>query len=175
MLPQGHTAANGTSYEGPTEPAYDQPLDLTAYVNTSAVTVLEYFSIERAYLIFRSMGLRHLTVVDDQNRVKGIVTRKVLLYFLQIRCTPGLALPGNCNNCPPSHRRVCKELLKRILKRRRREYRRQVRSAGVLSCREGQMAQAFGESYHSARCLENARQACYPLKCSLRSLEVCRT
>ena len=80
VFPQGHTAANGTSYEGPTEPGHDQPLDLTAYVNTSAVTVLEYFSIERAYLIFRSMGLRHLTVVDDQNRVKGIVTRKVLHY-----------------------------------------------------------------------------------------------
>ena len=28
-------------------------------------------------MLFRSLGLRHLTVVDAHNRVKGILTRKV--------------------------------------------------------------------------------------------------
>lgn len=52
-------------------------VDLRAYVNTSAVAVPESFSLERAYHIFCAMGLRHLTVVDENNRVKGILTRKV--------------------------------------------------------------------------------------------------
>ena len=38
-------------------------------------------SLERAYIMFRTMGLRHMLVVDEHNRVKGIVTRKDLLGF----------------------------------------------------------------------------------------------
>jgi chloride channel 7 len=38
-------------------------------------------SLERAYIMFRNMGLRHLLVVDEHNRVQGIVTRKDLLGF----------------------------------------------------------------------------------------------
>jgi hypothetical protein len=38
--------------------------------------VPETFSLERAYALFRSLGARHLTVVDQHNRVKGVVTRK---------------------------------------------------------------------------------------------------
>lgn len=56
-------------------------VDLTPYANTSALTVPHHFSVERAYHIFRSMGLRHLTVVDDNNRIQGIVTRKDLLGY----------------------------------------------------------------------------------------------
>ena len=37
--------------------------------------------MERAYILFRSMGLRHLVVVDEANRVQGIVSRKDLLGF----------------------------------------------------------------------------------------------
>lgn len=38
-------------------------------------------SLQRAYILFRNMGLRHLVVVDEHNRVRGIVTRKDLLGF----------------------------------------------------------------------------------------------
>lgn len=58
-----------------------QVVDLTPYVNTSALKVQESMSLERAYIMFRNMGLRHLLVVDEHNRVKGIVTRKDLLGF----------------------------------------------------------------------------------------------
>ncbi|KAF8068428.1 clcD [Scenedesmus sp. PABB004] len=58
-----------------------QTVDLTPYVNTSVMKVSESMSLERAYIIFRTMGLRHLIVVDAHNRVRGIVTRKDLLGF----------------------------------------------------------------------------------------------
>jgi CBS-domain-containing membrane protein len=43
--------------------------------------VQETMSLERTYILFRNMGLRHLVVVDEHNRVRGIVTRKDLLGF----------------------------------------------------------------------------------------------
>jgi len=41
----------------------------------------EKFSLKRTYVIFRTLGLRHLTIVDDRNVVKGIITRKDLMGF----------------------------------------------------------------------------------------------
>ena len=37
------------------------------------------YSVARVYDMFRSLGFRHLVVVDECNRVVGIVTRKELL------------------------------------------------------------------------------------------------
>ncbi|KAM7174673.1 chloride channel protein C-like [Macrochelys suwanniensis] len=51
------------------------------YINKSAVSVQAHFSLQRTYIIFRTLGLRHLTVVDLQNRVVGIITRKDLMSF----------------------------------------------------------------------------------------------
>ncbi len=38
-------------------------------------------SLQRTYLLFRTLGLRHLIVVDIRNQVVGIVTRKNLMAF----------------------------------------------------------------------------------------------
>lgn len=66
----------------PSAPAlWEEMLDLTPYVNEAAHRVPETFSVERAYLLFSTMGLRHLVVVDEGNRVRGIVTRKDLLGY----------------------------------------------------------------------------------------------
>lgn len=66
----------------PSAPAlWDEVLDLTPYINMAAHRVPETFSVERAYLLFSTMGLRHLVVVDENNRVRGIVTRKDLLGY----------------------------------------------------------------------------------------------
>lgn len=51
------------------------------YVNQSAVSVPGKFSLERAYIIFRTLGLRHMAVVDELNRVIGVITRKDLMGF----------------------------------------------------------------------------------------------
>lgn len=59
----------------------DESLDLRPYINNSAFAVHESFSAERTYFLFSTMGLRHLVVVDDHNRVKGIITRKDLLGY----------------------------------------------------------------------------------------------
>lgn len=58
-----------------------QVLDLRPYINNSSLAVHESFSAERTYILFSTMGLRHLVVVDDHNRVKGIITRKDLMGY----------------------------------------------------------------------------------------------
>ena len=66
----------------PSAPAlWDEIMDLTPYINMAAHRVPETFSVERAYLLFSTMGLRHLVVVDEHNKVRGIVTRKDLLGY----------------------------------------------------------------------------------------------
>ncbi len=54
-------------------------IDLRSYVNRSGVCVPHHFSAMRAFIMFRTLGLRHLPVVDEHNHVVGIVTRKELL------------------------------------------------------------------------------------------------
>lgn len=49
------------------------------YMNDSGLTVPEKFSVQRTYIIFRTLGLRHLTVIDTSNQVTGIITRKDLM------------------------------------------------------------------------------------------------
>jgi chloride channel 7 len=54
-------------------------LDLRPYANTAPYTVNETASIQRTYRLFRTLGLRFLCVVNHNNQVVGIVTRKDLL------------------------------------------------------------------------------------------------
>jgi chloride channel 7 len=51
-------------------------MDLRPYVDESAFKVSHSTSVERSYLLFRSMGLRHLPIVDEYNHAVGILTRK---------------------------------------------------------------------------------------------------
>ena len=56
-------------------------IDLAPYINTSATAVQQTYSLDRTYILFRSLGLRHLVVVDQHNRPTGIITRKDLMGF----------------------------------------------------------------------------------------------
>ena len=49
------------------------------YINTSPQTVHESASVQKTYQMFRSMALRHLCVVDDENVCVGVITRHDLL------------------------------------------------------------------------------------------------
>ncbi|KAG8570871.1 hypothetical protein GDO81_011457 [Engystomops pustulosus] len=63
-----------------TDPQYQQLfINLEPYINKSAISVQAHFSLQRTYKVFRTLGLRHLTVVDLQNRAVGMITRKDLI------------------------------------------------------------------------------------------------
>ncbi|KAF2075135.1 hypothetical protein CYY_003570 [Polysphondylium violaceum] len=57
----------------------DSFIDLRPYMNSSGITIHNTFSFVEAYKLFRTMGLRHLPVIDINNEVVGIITRKDLL------------------------------------------------------------------------------------------------
>eukprot|EP01062_Namystynia_karyoxenos_P006022 TRINITY_DN12104_c0_g1_i1.p1 TRINITY_DN12104_c0_g1~~TRINITY_DN12104_c0_g1_i1.p1 ORF type:complete len:1029 (+),score=265.52 TRINITY_DN12104_c0_g1_i1:71-3088(+) len=59
--------------------SYPRAVDLTEHVDTSQLTVGLACSVDTVHHLFMSMALRHLVVVDDQNRVSGVITRKELL------------------------------------------------------------------------------------------------
>lgn len=53
-------------------------VDLTPYMNQTPYLIQEDAPFTRAYRLFRSMGLRHLIVVNRCNNVCGIITRREL-------------------------------------------------------------------------------------------------
>ena len=53
-------------------------LDLRPYVDTAPFTVQDCTSIQRTYRLFRTLGLRHLLIVDGHYKLKGLITRKDL-------------------------------------------------------------------------------------------------
>ncbi|XP_039624939.1 chloride channel protein C-like [Polypterus senegalus] len=77
------------------DPKYEDVfINLEPYINQSATTVHNGFSLHRTYRIFRKLGLRHLTVVDKKNQVVGIITRKDLMEFnLEEMLEPSVCQP----------------------------------------------------------------------------------
>jgi chloride channel 7 len=59
----------------------DYFVNLSPYINDSGVCVPQHFSLLRTYILFRTLGLRHMTVVTHTNQVEGILTRKDLMGF----------------------------------------------------------------------------------------------
>ncbi|EGC37379.1 hypothetical protein DICPUDRAFT_150047 [Dictyostelium purpureum] len=58
---------------------YDQEVDLTEVMNITVINVNVEFAVSEAFHLFRTMGLRHMPVVNDNNKLKGIITKKDLL------------------------------------------------------------------------------------------------
>ena len=54
-------------------------LDLTAAMNRSPFTVDANCPLTRVWRLFRTMGLRHLVVLDEEHCVVGLITRADLL------------------------------------------------------------------------------------------------
>ena len=72
------SAADGTATVGIS--ALPPVVDLSIITNRSPYVVPPFFNLSLTYSMFRSVGLRHLCVVDGQT-VVGVITRKDLLYF----------------------------------------------------------------------------------------------
>ena len=55
------------------EPMYsDYFVNLSPYINDSGVSVPLHFSLHRAYILFRTLGLRHMTVVNHTNQARWL-------------------------------------------------------------------------------------------------------
>jgi chloride channel 7 len=54
-------------------------IDIAPYIDVSAISVRQDCPTNRAFLVFRSLGLRHLVVVDKMNTPVGMLTRKDLI------------------------------------------------------------------------------------------------
>ena len=90
-------------------------IDLEPYINRSAPRIEENFSLHRTYIVFRTLGLRHLMVVDMANRVVGIITRKDLMGFnleerLVNRKLRGYSIEGGITKLLPSEYDDIKEV-----------------------------------------------------------------
>eukprot|EP01061_Rhynchopus_euleeides_P016311 TRINITY_DN27598_c0_g1_i2.p1 TRINITY_DN27598_c0_g1~~TRINITY_DN27598_c0_g1_i2.p1 ORF type:complete len:963 (+),score=351.05 TRINITY_DN27598_c0_g1_i2:35-2923(+) len=57
-------------------------VDLRPYMNPQPFLVPDNFSFERCYKLFRSVGMRHMLVIDSNHLITGIITR----YDLWNRC-----------------------------------------------------------------------------------------
>lgn len=75
---------------GLTEEMYHYHIDLRAIMNPTPYTVFYSASFPRIYRLFRSLGLRHLVVIDDRNQVVGMITRKDIARYVRERDENGL-------------------------------------------------------------------------------------
>ncbi|XP_017027036.1 H(+)/Cl(-) exchange transporter 7 [Drosophila kikkawai] len=55
-------------------------VDLAMFMNPSPVRVNPHDSVPRIFQIFRALGLRHLLVINNENRIAGIITRRDFIY-----------------------------------------------------------------------------------------------
>lgn len=60
---------------------FDMYMDLRPYMSCNLFVVQQDASMMRVFRVFRSLGLRHLIVVNKNNHVVGMITRKDLVYF----------------------------------------------------------------------------------------------
>jgi len=56
-------------------------MDLSPFMNPTPSTVLSSTSLPQMFRIFRAIGLRHMVVLNDNNEVVGMITRKDLARY----------------------------------------------------------------------------------------------
>jgi len=61
----------------------DSAMDLTPFMNPVPVTVQLTCSLSRVFVLFRSLGIRHLVVTDVNNEVQGIISRQTIMSSFQ--------------------------------------------------------------------------------------------
>eukprot|EP00931_Biecheleriopsis_adriatica_P069607 TRINITY_DN4342_c0_g1_i3.p1 TRINITY_DN4342_c0_g1~~TRINITY_DN4342_c0_g1_i3.p1 ORF type:complete len:715 (-),score=132.07 TRINITY_DN4342_c0_g1_i3:60-2204(-) len=58
---------------------FGKEVDLLPYTNQNVFTMQESASGQRCFLLLRTMGLRHLPILDADRKLRGIITRRDLL------------------------------------------------------------------------------------------------
>lgn len=56
-----------------------QQLVLSPFMNPVPISVQMHCPLSRVFGLFRSLGTRHLCVVDHNNQVQGMITRKEIM------------------------------------------------------------------------------------------------
>merc|ERR1719291_1341520 len=81
MLRQGHPCCPSMTQVQATLSAEDRckEINLMPYTNMGCYTVQENAAVMRCHLLFRTMGLRHLPVLAEDNTISGMITRKDLV------------------------------------------------------------------------------------------------
>lgn len=59
--------------------AHKYTINMEIFMNPSPYKVTQLTSVSRIFMLFRALGLRHLVIIDDDNLVTGIITRKDFL------------------------------------------------------------------------------------------------
>lgn len=59
--------------------ACNYTIDMNIFMNPSPYTINQLTSVPRIFMLFRALGLRHLCVIDADNNITGIITRKDFL------------------------------------------------------------------------------------------------
>lgn len=54
-------------------------INMEIFMNPSPYSINQLTSVPRIFMLFRALGLRHLCVIDADNHVTGIITRKDFL------------------------------------------------------------------------------------------------
>jgi CBS-domain-containing membrane protein len=67
-------------------------------MDTAPYIITEHASVQRTYRMFRTLGLRHLIVIDRKHHVLGIVTRDDLMVTRQDILTEKLHLSDQENS-----------------------------------------------------------------------------
>jgi CBS domain-containing protein len=75
---------------GLSDEMYKFHVDLRSIMNPTPYIVHHSSGFPRIFQIFRSLGLRHLVVIDDRNQVVGMITRKDLARYVRERDNEGL-------------------------------------------------------------------------------------
>jgi len=61
------------------ESVMHEEVDLRPIMNPVPISVQLQCPLSRVFVLFRSLGIRHLCVVDSRNEVQGIITRKEIM------------------------------------------------------------------------------------------------